>query len=174
MRLINSAIAAAITTAISISSAMAAAAPNVSPAGTTPSNTRAPINQNKDLTVSPKAKLVSLTLKETNIPWANPVNVKYSLSANKPIKNCHLEYQLHTNDADKTAVALWPALNLAPEGTYDVTMPIQDATFGFGTLELNGIQVKSGSFRVIVRAKNTPTNTCVGEVHADFVFLPKP
>lgn len=174
MHLFKTAIVTATTTAIAISSAMAAAAPNVSPAGTAPSNTRTLVNQNKDLTVSSAAKLVSLSLKETNIPWMNPVNVKYSLSANKPIKNCRLEYQLQTNDAGKPALTLWPSLDFSVANSYDVSLPVQEGTFGFGTLELNNIPVKSGSFRVIVRAKATPTNTCVGEVRADFVFLPKP
>lgn len=172
MRLINTAIA----TAIAISSVLATVAPNVSFAGTVPPNTRTPADPklNQGMSVSTKVNLTSLTLKETNIPWMNPVNVKYSLHANKPIQNCHLEYQLHTNDAGKPAVPLWPTLDLPIGNSYNVTLPVLEATFGFGTLELNGVQVKSGAFRVTVHAKNTPTNTCAGEVHADFVFLPKP
>ncbi len=171
MRLIKS-----LATAIAVASVLATAAPNVSFAGTAPPNTRTPVDPklNQGMSVSTKVNLTSLTLKETNIPWTNPVNVKYSLSGNKPIQNCHLEYQLQTNDSGKPAVPLWPMLDLPILNSYNATLPVLDATFGFGTLELNGIQVKSGSFRVTVRAKNTPTNTCSGEVHADFMFLPKP
>ncbi len=171
MRLIKSLTGIAIALA-----SVLAAAPSISFAEPPPPNSRMPIGSqlNQAVSISAKVKLTSLTLKETNIPWMNPVSINFSLDSSKPVHKCRLEYEIHTNDAGKPPVQLWPTLDFAPANNYDVSLPLQAQQFLIGTLEINGIQVKSGSFRFTVRAKNTPTNTCVGEVHTDFVFLPKP
>ena len=171
MRLIKS----LTVTAIALASVVAAA-PSISFAELPPPNTRMPINPqlNQAVSISAKVKLTSLTSKETTIPWMNPFSINLSLDSSKPVNKCRLEYEIHTNDAGKPPVQLWPTLDFAPGNNFNVSLPFQAQQVVIGTLEINGIPVKSGSFRFTVRAKNTPTNTCVGEVHTDFVFLPKP
>ena len=171
MRLIKS----LTVTAIALASVVAAA-PSISFAELPPPNTRMPINPqlNQAVSISAKVKLTSFTLKETNIPWMNPVSINFSLHSSKPVHKCRLEYEIHTNDAGKPPVQLAPPLDFLPGFNFDVSLPLQAQQFVIGTLEINNIPINSGPFRFTVRAKNTPTNTCVGEVHTDFVFLPKP
>ena len=171
MRLIKS----LTVTAIALASVLAAA-PCISFAEPAPPNTRMPINSqlNQAVSISAKAKLTSLTSKQTNLPWVNPLPINLSLHGNVPVHKCRLEYEIYTNDAGKPPVQLVPTLDFYSGNNPDVSLPLQVPQFWLGTLEINNIPISSGPFRFTVRAKNTPTNTCVGEVHADFVLLPKP
>ena len=171
MRLIKS----LTVTAIALASVLAAA-PSISFAEPAPPNTKMPINSqlNQAVWTSAKVKLTSLTSKQTTIPWVNPVPINLSLHSSMPVHKCRLEYEIHTNDAGKPPVQRVQTLDFYPGNNPDVSLPLQVPQFWIGTLEINNIPINSGPFRFTVRAKNTPTNTCVGEVHADFVLLPKP
>ncbi len=144
--------------------------------GVTPINQGASVSDNQGITAAGnKAILSSLKLGETIMPYSNPIFFTFSLNANKPVQNCILEYSADTNDANKRPVSLWSGREFYVGPSPYLSLPFEGYKFADGTLMLNGMPVtKGGAFRITLRAKNIPTNTCVGEVHADFVFLPKP
>ncbi|MDB5804628.1 MAG: hypothetical protein JWN73_1950 [Betaproteobacteria bacterium] len=111
-----------------------------------------------------KAKLTSLTLAQTSIPPSNSTTVVYTLAADKPIANCEMTYELLTNASgtDTINISLINPLDIGL-----MTLPVQAKSFSMGTLMNNG-QYRTGSLRLFMRAKDTPTNTCTGAVHADF------
>jgi hypothetical protein len=115
-----------------------------------------------------KAKLTSLTLQQTTLPVANPTAIVYSLSADKPVANCQLTYELKTNNtgADTINISLIGPMDYSsPSGGW--TLPIQNQNLAFGTLMFNG-QMRTGPLRFILRAKDVPDNTCSGQAQADF------
>ncbi len=117
-----------------------------------------------------KANLTSLSLAQVVLPVANPTAVVFSLQGDRPVANCQLVYELRTNytGGNVINVTLVGPLEI-PSSTGGFALPLQGQNLSFGTL-MEGDHYRTGAMRFIVRANNTPTNRCTGEVHADFAI----
>ena len=115
-----------------------------------------------------KANLTSLSLAQMVMPASNPTAVVFSLQGDRPVANCQLVYELHTNYTGGNVINVTLAGPLdIPNATGGFALPLQGQSLSFGTL-MEGDHFRVGGVRLVLRAKSTPTNTCTGEVHADF------
>ncbi len=116
-----------------------------------------------------KANLTSLSLAQTVMPVSNPTSVVFSLQGDRPATNCQLVYELHTNYSGGNVINVTLAGPLDIPSATGFALPSQGQSLSFGTL-MEGDHYRTGAMRFIVRAKSTPTNSCTGEVHADFTI----
>jgi len=120
-----------------------------------------------------KVPLINLTLAQALIPPSNSTTLTFSLAAQHAVAKCQLTYELRTNEpgADTINLSLAGPLELsdyANPGVIGWTLPAANRTQAFGTLMGADHNFKTGKMRFYLRAKTDPTNTCIGEVHADF------
>ena len=120
-----------------------------------------------------KVMLTSLTLAQALIPPSNTTTLTFSLAAQHAVAKCMLTYELRTNDpgADTINLSLIGPLDFndfSNPGASGWTLPAASRTQAFGTLMGADHNYKTGKMRFYLRAKADPTNTCIGEAHADF------